>query len=219
MDKISISVVDDHKLFRNGIVDLISRFQEYEVISQSGNGKEFIQSLQSGIVPAMAILDIQMPEMDGEATARWLQQNHPQMKILALTMMDDERNILRMLKAGARGYVLKSAEPDEFKLALDQIWHRNFYHSEMVSNVLVKNMGGAEVDVKKTPRFSFPPNELEFLQLICTELTYKEIAERMKVSVRTIDGYREDFFSRFNLKSRVGLVMFAIKNDLVKIKT
>jgi DNA-binding NarL/FixJ family response regulator len=215
MEKISVSIVDDHKLFRNGIAELIGHFEEYRVISQSGNGKEFIESIESGIIPQMAILDIQMPVMNGEETAKWLQVNQPQIKVLALSMHDDERNILRMVKAGARGYVLKSAEPEELKLAMDQIWLRNFYHSDLVAKVLVKNLihGGEPTPIQ----FNLAPQELQFLQLICSDMTYKEIADEMVISTRVVDSIRENLFERFSTKSRIGLAMFAIKNDLVKV--
>lgn len=215
MEKVSVAIVDDHRLFRNGIAELIGRFEGYQVISQSGNGKEFIQSIESGHIPQMAILDIQMPEMDGEETALWAQQHQPQIKILALTMHDDERHILRMVKAGARGYVLKNAEPEELKLAMDQIWLRNFYHSDLVAKTLVKNL--IQGDELVPAQYNLLPKELAFLQFICSDMTYKEIADEMHISVRTIDAYRETFFERFKTKSRIGLAMFAIKNDLVKI--
>jgi DNA-binding NarL/FixJ family response regulator len=214
--KVTVSIVDDHRLFRNGIAELIAHFDEYKVISQSGNGKEFIESVQLGVVPEMVILDIQMPEMDGEETAKWIKQNQPHVKILALTMHDDERNILRMIKAGARGYVLKNAEPDELKLALDQIWARGFYHSDLVSDTLRRNFVGVDSEVSVS-QLTLHEKEREFLQLICTELTYKEIAELLNISTRTVDGYREILFEKFQAKSRVGLVIFAVKNDLVKL--
>jgi DNA-binding NarL/FixJ family response regulator len=185
-------------------------------MNQFGGGQEFIDSINAGEIPELVILDVQMPGMDGEATARWLKKSHPVIKVLSLTMHDDEYNILRMIKAGARGYILKSAEPGELKLALDQVVHHNYYHSDLVANTLMRNLThpGGET---KSPQLNLMNKDLEFLQLICTELTYKEIADKLQVSIRTVDGYRESLFDRCQAKSRVGLAIFAIKNKLVKI--
>lgn len=216
MKKVTVSIVDDHRLFREGIAELISHFDGYEVLNQCGSGQEFMNAIKSGTIPELVILDVQMPGMDGEETARWLKFNQPNIKILSLTMHDDEYNILRMIKAGSRGYVLKSADPSELKLALDQIVLHNYYHSDLVANTLMKNLSGPGQETQ-SPQFSFMNKDLEFLQLICTELTYKEIADKLQVSIRTVDGYRESLFERCQAKSRVGLAIFAIKNNLVKI--
>ena len=216
MEKVTVSIVDDHRLFREGIAELISHFEGYEVQSQFGGGQEFIDSVKKGKKPELVILDVQMPGVDGEETAKWIKANQPSIKILSLTMHDDEYNILRMIKAGSRGYVLKSAEPNELKLALDQIIHHNYYHSDLVANTLVKGLMKPGETIH-APQFSFMNKDLEFLQLICSELTYKEIADKLKVSIRTVDGYRESLFERCQAKSRVGLAIFAIKNNLVKI--
>jgi len=215
MEKIKVTIVDDHNLFREGICELIGRFEGYQVLNQFGGGKEFMKAIQAGEIPDLVILDIQMPGMDGEEVARWLKQNRPEVKILSLTMHDDEYNILRMIKAGARGYVLKSAEPNELNLALNQVVHHNYYHSELVANALMQNL--TKKEEAQTPQLSLLKKDIEFLQLICSELTYKEIADRLQVSIRTVDGYRESLFERCQAKSRVGLAIFAIKNNLVKI--
>ena len=211
-----MSIVDDHRLFREGIAELINHFVGYRVLNLFGGGRDFIEAIQSGEIPDLAILDIQMPGMDGEEIARWLRQHHPNVKVLSLSMHDDDVNILRMIKAGSRGYVLKSSEPDELKLALDQVVHHNYYHSELVANTLMKNLNQAGGPPNATP-FNFLSKDLEFLQMICSEFTYKEIADRLNLSIRTIDSYRESLFERCQVKSRVGLALFAIKNNLVKI--
>jgi two-component system invasion response regulator UvrY len=160
-------------------------------------------------------LDIQMPVMNGEETALWLRQHFPSVKVLALTMHDDESHILRMIKAGARGYVLKDAEPAELKLAFDQLVARGVYHSDLVTTVVMKSVAGISGNPTLANELSI--KEMEFLNQICTELTYKEISTRMKISERAVDSYREQLFARFQVKSRVGLVLFALKNNLVKI--
>jgi two-component system, NarL family, invasion response regulator UvrY len=216
MGKINISIVDDHRLFREGIAELINHFEGYHVLNQFSSGKEFLTSIQLGTIPDLVVLDIQMPGMDGEEVALWLRKYSPAIKVLSLSMYDDEMNILRMIKAGSRGYVLKSAEPEELKLALDQIVSHNYYHSDLVANTLMKSLGQTS-GTQLGPQLNFISKDLDFLKLICSELTYKQMADQLNVSMRTIDGYRESLFERCQAKSRVGLAMFAIKNNLVKI--
>ncbi len=216
MSKISVSLVDDHPMFRNGMAGLIDDFDGYFVLNQSGNGKEFIEKVKAGQVPDIAILDFQMPVMNGEETAAWIKQHQPSIKVLSLSMFDDEQHILRMIKAGARGYILKSAEAEEMKLALDQVSTKHFYHTDLVSNTLMNNFLSGD-PVIPSNQLNLEEKEKEFLQLICTELTYKEIAERMNVSERITDGLRETLFEKFHTKTRIGLVLFAIKNDMVRV--
>jgi DNA-binding NarL/FixJ family response regulator len=216
MGKINVSIVDDHPLFRQGMAELINHFEGYQVLSQFGGGKEFLESIQLGHIPEIAILDIQMPGMNGEEIALWLKQYQPDIKVLSLSMHDDEVNILRMIKAGSRGYLLKSAEPDELKLALDNVVQHNYYHTELVTNTLMKSASPVN-ESQSVLQMDFLNKDLEFLRLVCTELTYKQIADQLNVSMRTIDSYRESLFERCQAKSRVGLAIFAIKNNLVKI--
>jgi two-component system invasion response regulator UvrY len=210
----SIALVDDHALFRSGVANLIAGFEGYHIIHQSANGREFIENLRIE-VPDIAVLDVQMPVMNGEETALWLRQHFPSIKVLALTMHDDESHILRMIKAGARGYVLKDAEPADLKLAFDQLVDRGVYHSDLVTTVVMKSVAGISGNPALANELSI--KEMEFLNQICTEFTYKEIATRMKISERAVDSYREQLFARFQVKSRVGLVLFALKNNLVRI--
>ena len=213
--KIKVCLVDDHKLLRKGMVELIDGFNEYQVIGECNNGKEFVSLLKSIESPDIVLLDINMPEMDGHETAIWLNKEYPLIKVIALSMYDDEKSIIRMIKAGARGYVLKDAEPAELRKAFDQVVSKGYYYSDLVSGVLVQSLHHDEPGNQK--KISINDRETEFLKLACTELTYKEIADRMCLAPRTIDGYREALFEKLNVKSRVGLVMYAVKKGVVKI--
>ena len=213
--KIKVCLVDDHKLLRKGMVELIDGFNEYQVIGEFNNGKEFVSLLKSIESPDIVLLDINMPEMDGHETAIWLNKEYPPIKVIALSMYDDEKSIIRMIKAGARGYVLKDAEPAELRKAFDQVVSKGYYYSDLVSGVLVQSLHHDEPGNQK--KISINDRETEFLKLACTELTYKEIADRMCLAPRTIDGYREALFEKLNVKSRVGLVMYAVKKGVVKI--
>jgi two-component system, NarL family, invasion response regulator UvrY len=213
--KINVCLVDDHKLLRKGMVELIDGFSGYHVIGECNNGKEFMNLLKSIASPDIVLLDINMPEMDGYETALWLSQAHPTSKVIALSMYDDEKSIIRMIKAGARGYVLKDADPTELRKAFDDVTSKGYYYSDLVSGVLVHSLHHEEPGHQK--RININERETEFLKLACTELTYKEIADRMCLAPRTIDGYREALFEKLNVKSRVGLVIYAIRNGFVVI--
>jgi len=211
---IKVALVDDHKLFRKGLAELINNFPGYIVSGDFEDGSELKKGLGINNDPDIILLDINMPELTGYEIAAWLKEVHPQIKVLALSMNGNETSILRMVKAGARGYILKDVDPSELKLALDLVIHKGYYHSELFSTTLVNNYR-ANFDSSNSSNLN--DKEIKFLELACSELTYKEIADRMNLSPRTIDGYRESLFEKLNIKSRVGLVMFAIKNNIVSV--
>ena len=216
--KTKVAVTDDHILLRRGLANMIRNLDVYEVVFEADNGKDFIEKLNSEILPEIVLMDINMPEMDGYDTADWIKKNHPEIKVLSLSMYDDEQSIIRMLKCGARGYILKDIDPSEFKMALDAIATKGFYYSEIVSGKLIHAITSFDEADKKTKKaILLTERELEFLRLVCTELAYKEIADKMHLSARTIDGYRNDLFEKLNIKTRVGLVMYAIKNGIVNL--
>ena len=184
------------------------------MIYHASNGKELQQKLRANPTPPNVILlDINMPVMDGFETAEWLTQNHPDIRVLALSMEDDEKVILKMLQKGAKGYLLKDIHPDRLKIALEEVMDRGYYHSEKVAATLLHSIQPSN----KSEEVPFKENELTFLQLACSEMTYKEIADVMSLSPKTIDGYRQELFNRLHIKNRVGLVIYALKNDLIKI--
>lgn len=216
--KIKIVLVDDHKLLRNGLAGLINSFSNYSVLYEANNGREFIDLLKTKPLPHIVLMDINMPEMDGYETCIWLKNNHPEIMVLALSMYDNENAIIRMFKAGAKGYILKDCEPKELQTALNALNSKGFYYSEMVTGKLIHTINSLDDEdehVKKMIKLN--EREILFLKHVCTELTYKEIAEKMFLSPRTIDGYRDDLFQKLNTKTRVGLVMYAIRNGIVSI--
>lgn len=214
-NSITIALVDDHILLRNGLAGML-RESGYTILFEADNGQEFTKKILTEGVPSIVLLDINMPVMDGYATAAFIKKNHPETLILALSMYDDEEAIIKMLKNGARGYILKDAHPADLKAAIDAIVTKGFYYSEMVTGRLMRSIidepGGEKIEEDK-----LTDRELEFLKLAATEMTYKEIADKMHLSPRTIDGYRDDLFAKLNIKSRVGLVLYAIKNGVVTI--
>ena len=213
----NIVLTDDHNLLRNGLASLVTSLG-HTVLFEADNGKHFIEKLNPNALPDLVLLDINMPEMDGYETAQWIKTNHPEINILALSMYDNETSIIRMLKCGAKGYILKDSEPAELKAAIEAIMNKGFYYSDLVSGKLmhaINKMDDESGDLKSLVPLN--DRETDFLKYACTELTYKEIADKMFVSPRTIDGYRDALFEKLQMKTRVGLVMYAIKNGIVNI--
>ncbi|MFM9907786.1 MAG: response regulator [Chitinophagaceae bacterium] len=216
--KASVAVVDDHVLLRNGLVNLIQSFDQYDVLFEADNGNDFLEKLKSNATPSIVLMDINMPGMDGFETALWLKKNEPEVKVLALSMYDNENAIIRMLKNGAKGYILKDIEPAEFRAALDSLARKGFYYSELVTGKLIHAVNNLdEPDQPLRNIIALNDREIDFLKNACSEMTYKEIAEKMFLSPRTIDGYRDTLFEKLKCKTRVGLVMYAIKNGIFTV--
>ncbi len=213
--KIQVAITDDHTLLRNALARLVNSFDGYSVLLEADNGKDLRNKLMKNIIPDIVLLDVNMPDMDGFETTQWLRKNYPYIKILALSMLSDEKTIIKMFRLGATGYLLKNTDADELKKALDAVINKNVYLSEYVSAKLVSGLyTDTEEDVKP---FILNERERDFLRWVCTELTYKEIAEKMNLSPRTVDDCRQSLFNKLKVHSRVGLVMYAIRNGIVTV--
>ena len=213
-----VVLVDDHPLLRNGIATLIDSYDTFSVLFEADNGVDFIKQLDENNLPDLVLLDITMPEMDGFATAKWIKDHHPKIKIIALSMLDDEYAIIRMLKNGARGYVVKNTNAKELLQALKDVMEIGFYFNNQINNKIANSVyHSAEVGSDAYMLSNITEKEREFLIHACSEKTYKEIASDMKISPRTVDSYRDALFEKLNVKSRVGLATFAIKTGLVKL--
>jgi two-component system, NarL family, invasion response regulator UvrY len=216
--KPGVVLVDDHVLLRNGLASLIRGFGEYEVLFEACGGKDLIRQLQNNRLPDIILLDINMPEMDGYDTACWLRRNFPEIKVLALSMYDTDSAIVRMLKNGAKGYVLKDIDAGVLKVALDSVLEKGFYYTDMVTGKLIHTISTLDDPEMRMRRLlALNERELEFMKLVCTEWTYKEIADRMYLSPRTIDGYRDALFEKLNVRTRVGLAMYAVRSGIVSL--
>lgn len=214
---IRIALVDDHIMLRNGLASLVKNIG-HTVLFEADNGDAFIKQVEAGNKPDLVLMDINMPVKDGYETTLWIKNNYPEIKVLALSMYDDENAIIRMLKNGARGYILKESDPQELKAAIYAVMEKGFYYSEMVTGRLVHSISGMDEDSHGTQQLlQLTERETEFLKLTCTEMTYKEIADQMHLSPRTIDGYRDTLFQKLEIKTRTGLVIYAIKHSIVQV--
>ncbi len=215
--KPGVVLVDDHVLLRSGLASLIRGFGEYEVLFEACSGKDLIRQLKEFPRPDIILLDINMPDMDGFETACWLRRHCPEIKVLALSMYDTDSSVVRMLKNGAKGYILKDIEAAELRAALDSIVEKGYYYTDNVTGKLIHMITGLDEPRMRVRLMTLSEREVEFMKLVCTEWTYKEIADRMSLSPRTIDGYRDALFEKLDVKTRVGLAMYAVKNGIVRI--
>ncbi len=215
--KINIAIADDHALLRKGLMGLLND-AHYEIKLEAENGKDLIQQLEKNGDIHVVLMDLNMPVMDGFETTVWLNKNKPAIKVLALTMSNDDKDIIKMLRAGAHGYLLKDTEPQELKHAIDEVIRKGFYYSELISGKLIHSMNHAhESDRMQQVIDSFAPHEMQYIQHACSDLTHKEISVKMNISPRTVDGYRDQVYAKTNIQSRVGLVLFAIRHGIFRI--
>ena len=210
-----VAIVDDHTLMRNGLVELVNTFDDYHVLFHVGNYDELIEKITTGKTPDIILLDVNMPGRNGYDTSLWLKNNHPEIKICALSMNDSEISIIRMLKNGVRGYLLKACQANELKLAMDSILAKGYYHSELITGYLLHSMQHQGSENSRS--FELNQKDITFLQFACTEMSYKEIGRKMFLSPRTIEGYSNRLCEKLNVSSRIGLVLYAIKNGIVEV--
>lgn len=213
-----VVIVDDHDLFVKGLEGLVNKVPNFEVIFTACDGVDLIEKIPDHTLPDLILLDISMPNMDGFATAEWLTQHHPTIPFLALSMHDDEKNIIGMLMRGAKGYLLKGCKPSELALAIQQVQAVGFYYSQLTTNALLKKEESTPTAVSDSgEREYLTERELNFIKLCGTDQTYGEIAEAMFVSARTIENYRESVSKKFNVKTRVGIVLEGIRKGIIQL--
>lgn len=209
-----IILVDDHLLLRDALAKLINEFENREVIKVASNGLDMIKLIKEGAVPDLVILDLNMPELDGYGAAEWLSKNHPKIKILILTMYDSEVALIRLLRMGVRGFLKKDINPDDLKAAITSVVENGYYYSNSTTGMLA-SFFHKNSTVPSMDKALLSELEIEFLKLASSELTYKAIAEEMHLTARSVDGYRDGLFEKLDVKSRVGLVIYAVKNGIV----
>lgn len=214
-DKIKVYIADDHTLFRKAMVNLLKTFRKIRLVKDAENGKELLNLIKQE-PPDVAIVDLQMPVMDGTETCEHILQRHPDIKIIVLTMHDSENYILHMMELGVHAFLLKNTEPDELERAIYAVVEKDFYHNDLVAAVLRKNMKskktGQRPDFKNA---DLSEREKEILKLICRELTIREIGHRLSLSENTVRNHRANIMEKIGVKNAVGLVKYAYETRLI----
>jgi DNA-binding NarL/FixJ family response regulator len=217
---IRIAIVDDHKLFNDGLKQLLEQLPDIDVVFEAVNGKDLQEKLKNPENEIDIILmDIQMPIMDGYEATIWLQKHFPKIKVIALSMRNDEFSIIKMINHGACGYVLKESTIREVHHTIVQVFENGFCLDVSLDGDIfytITNEQSKQKNLNK-PKLKFSPRELEFLQHSASDMAYKQIAEKMGISFTTVENYRASCFEKINTTSRVGLVIYAIKNNIIKI--
>ena len=212
---INVAIADDHKIFRKGVILSLRTYTNIRFILEAENGEELIKGIEKER-PDIVLMDLKMPVKDGIETTKYLNKHFPAVRILILTMFEDERFVGHLMDSGANGYLLKSTEPAEIKQGIMDVMKTGFYLNNFVNRVLIK---------KNYARQKFNPNlnneivvserEKEVLTLVCMEFTAQEIAQKMEISARTVEAIKDRLMERFGVKNSVGLVFFAMKNSLI----
>jgi len=217
MEKIRLGIADDHKIFRNGLKATLEDNPDFDLIVEASNGKQLIAQLGVN-VPDVILMDIKMPEMDGIQTTAQVKQRYPNVKVLALSMFNEDKYIVDMMKAGASGYLLKNAEPEEIIEAISTVYHKDYYFNEHLSVTLIKQLAGnSQAGNAALSLGDFNEREIEVLRLVCQEYSNQEIADKIFLSVRTVEGYRARLFEKTRSKNLVGLVIFAVKTGIISV--
>ncbi len=211
---IKIALADDHQLLRTALAVLINSFEDCTVIFEAGNGQEIIDAIHVGKVPDLVLMDLNMPVMDGYETTRWLRDNYPEVHVLMLTMYDSEPALIRLLQAGVKGFLKKDIHPLELKTAIQSVMRSGYYSSDSVTRKLI-NLLRKSGDDNELRKNILNDTEVRFLQMTCSDMTYKEIAQSLHMSPRAVDMLRDNLFTRLDAQSRIGLAMFAIRSGLV----
>jgi DNA-binding NarL/FixJ family response regulator len=214
---VKIALVDDHVLLRNALAKLIAGFDNCRVILEVDNGRELINQLRKDDLPDVILLDLNMPGMDGFETAAWLQDNHPSVHILMLTMYDSDQALIRLLQSGVKGFLKKDIHPAELSFAISSLMQSGFYYSQKVSGKMANLFRTGSGNAMALERIMLTAQEIYFLKLASTDMTYKEIALKMKLNPRAVDSLRDHLFGKLEIKSRVGLAMYAIRHGIVAL--
>lgn len=215
-ETINVSIADDHKIFRKGVILSMKSYHNIRFISEAENGEELIKEIEKER-PDIVLMDLKMPIKDGIETTKYLNKHYPQIRILILTMFEDERFVGHLMDSGANGYLLKSTEPSEIKQAITDVMTTGFYLNNFVNRVLIKkNYAKQKFNPNLNNEIVINDREKEVLSLVCMEYTAHEIAQKMEISARTVEAIKDRLMERFGVKNSVGLVFFAMKNSLIE---
>lgn len=213
MEKIKIILVDDHQMFRDGVKAVLSDEEDIDIVGEVGNGKDLYKLLES-ITPDLIITDISMPDISGIEVAKYLSDNYTDIKILILSMHSNEEFITKALNVGANGYLPKDTAMSELLEAIHTIYKGENYFNKEISDTILKSLRNK---TNESNAKSLTNREKEIIELVVDGLTNKEIADKLFISIRTVDSHKNNIMQKLNLKSSIELVKYAIKNNLAKL--
>jgi DNA-binding NarL/FixJ family response regulator len=214
MSNITVGIADDHKIFRKGVILSLRPYTNISFIFEAENGEDLLEKLQ-GEQPDIVLLDLRMPGKDGIETTKEISKRFPNIRILILTMYEDERFVSHLMENGANGYLLKNADPAEIKKAIMEVMARGYYLNNFVNRVLLKKSAKNKAIPSLNTEINISEKEKEVIRLLCLEFTASEIAQKMEISARTVESVKDRLMERFGLKNTAGLVFYAVKNNLI----
>lgn len=211
-----IVLIDDHVIIRNGLKDLIEKLGPYRVFAEFDSGQALLENFPLKPAPDLLIMDLSMPGMNGDEVVEQLNERKLSTPVLILTLSEDDSILVKLFRLGIRGYLRKNCSAETLKKALEELFERGFYHNEFLTYSLQTNTALGKKTEQQMILEQLSPREREFLKLVCheQEYTYGQIADKMAVQPRTVDGYRESIFEKFDIKSKTGLVLFVLRYRL-----
>lgn len=216
MSKIQVAVVDDHNLFRKGMISILQQIPDFEVVMEAVNGQEFLDKLPNQPIDVV-LMDLQMPVLDGIKTTEIVRAKFPDTKVVILSMQDEDQFVLHLMEIGANGYLLKDTDPEEVEKAIKKVYETDIYFSDFVSKIMLRKMNRKPQQENKIFNYKtdLSEREIQVLKHICEGLTTVEIGEIVALSPRTVEGHRLRMMEKLGLKNTAGLVAYAIRNNLV----
>ncbi|MDB5277746.1 response regulator transcription factor [Ferruginibacter paludis] len=215
MNPIKVAIADDHQIFRKGVILSMRSYTEFQFVLEADNGEELLANLAAA-APDVILCDLKMPLKDGIDTTRQITKDYPHIRVIILTMYEDERFVGHLMDCGAAGYLLKSTDPAEIKKAILEVMRTGFYLNPFVNKVLIKkNYSRQKFNPSLNTEILVTDREKEVLTLVCMEFTAAEIAQKMDISSRTVEAIKDRMMERFGVKNSVGLVFYAMKNQLI----
>ena len=215
MDVIKVAIADDHQIFRKGVILSLRQYTNIKFVQEADNGDDLIKGLEES-KPDVILMDLKMPVKDGIEATKYVNKQFPEIKVIILTMYEDERFVGHLMDSGANGYLLKSTEPAEIKKAIMDVMRTGFYLNNFVNKVLIKkNYSKQKFNPSLNSEVVISDREKEVLTLVCMEYTAQEIAQKMDISARTVEAIKDRLMERFGVKNSVGLVFYAMKNSLI----
>jgi len=216
MSTIRVAIADDHKIFRKGVILSLRPYTNIKFVLEADNGDEMLNGIPEA-QPDVVLMDLRMPGKDGIEATKSISKQYPGIKVLVLSMYEDERFVFHMMENGANGYLLKNSEPQEIRRAIMDVFEKGYYLNNYVNRILLKRSHARNKTIPNlNSEITLTDKEKDVLRFICMEFTAQEIAQKMEISARTVESIKDRLMERFGSKNTAGLVFFAVKNNLIE---